>query len=79
MRILPGSHRSIMAHWSRVLRPEHKAELPRVHGLRRPAPSPGDCARFSPEYIPDLGENGPLSRVRAHPRRGAAGTSSGAL
>ena len=54
MRILPGSHRSIMAHWSRVLRPEHKAELPRVHGLR-PAPVPETAAAF-PEYIPDLGE-----------------------
>ena len=54
MRILPGSHRPIMAHWSRVLRPEHKAELPRVHGLR-PAPVPSTASAF-PEYIPDLGE-----------------------
>ena len=54
MRILPGSHRPIMAHWSRVLRPEHKAELPRVHGLR-PAPVPSTAPAF-PEYIPDLGE-----------------------
>ena len=54
MRILPGSHRSIMAHWSRVLQPEHKAELPRVHGLR-PAPVSATAPAF-PEYIPDLGE-----------------------
>jgi hypothetical protein len=52
MRILPGSHRPIMDHWSRVLRPEHKAMLPRVHGLR-PAPVPPTEAAF-PEYIPDL-------------------------
>ena len=45
MRILPGSHRSIMAHWSRVLRPEHKAELPRVHGLR-PGPVSPTAAAF---------------------------------
>jgi len=53
MRILPGSHRSIMEHWSRVLQPEHKAQLPRVHGLR-PAPVPENAAAF-PEYIPDMG------------------------
>ena len=27
MRVLPGSHREIMAHWSRVLTDEHKAQL----------------------------------------------------
>ena len=53
MRILPGSHRSIMEHWSRVLQPEHKAQLPRVHGLR-PAPVPENAAAF-PECIPDMG------------------------
>lgn len=54
MRILPGSHRLIMAHWGRVLRPEHKAELPRVHGLR-PEPVP-NTAHAYPEYVPDLGD-----------------------
>jgi hypothetical protein len=34
MRILPGSHRPIMEYWDRTLTPEHKAMLPRVHGLR---------------------------------------------
>jgi hypothetical protein len=53
MRILPGSHRSIMEHWSRVLEPEHKAMLPRVHGLRPPPVAPSATA-FS-EYVPDLG------------------------
>ena len=47
MRILPGSHRPIMEHWSRVLTPEHKTMLPRVHGLR-PIPllrcTPSDVA-----------------------------------
>lgn len=53
MRILPGSHRSIMKHWGRVLRPEHKAMLPRVHGLH---PSPvREGAKSFPEGIPDLG------------------------
>jgi len=52
MRILPGSHRPIMEHWSRILRPEHKTKLPRVHGLR-PSPDPEDAA--FPEHIPDVG------------------------
>ena len=72
MRILPGSHRSIMAHWSRVLRPEHKAELPRVHGLR-PAPVPPTAAAF-PRVHPRPRRKA-LSRVRAHPRRGASGAN----
>ena len=54
MRILPGSHRSIMQHWSRILQPEHKAKLPRVHGLR-PIPVPETATAF-PEHIPDLDE-----------------------
>ena len=53
MRILPGSHRTIMDHWGRILRPEHKARLPRVHGLQ-PAPVPPTAPAF-PEYIPDIG------------------------
>jgi hypothetical protein len=52
MRILPGSHRPIMEHWDRILRPEHKVSLPRVHGLR---PVPETAAAFL-EYIPDMGE-----------------------
>lgn len=54
MRILPGSHRPILQHWSRVLRPEHKAMLPRVHGLR-PAPLTGNEPSY-PEYVPEMGE-----------------------
>ena len=52
MRILPGSHRHIMAYWSKVLTDEHKAQLPRVHGLR-PIPVPKTATAF-PEHIPDL-------------------------
>ena len=54
MRILPGSHRPIMEHWSRVLTPEHKAELPRVHGLR-PLPVSDTQVAF-PEYVPDFAD-----------------------
>ena len=52
MRILPGSHRPIMEHWSRVLTPEHKAMLPRVHGLH---PDPVADHSSYPEGIPELG------------------------
>ena len=52
MRILPGSHRPIMQHWSQVLTPEHKEQLPRVHGLR-PLPVPEQQIAY-PEYVPDL-------------------------
>jgi ectoine hydroxylase-related dioxygenase (phytanoyl-CoA dioxygenase family) len=52
MRILPGSHRAVMEHWNRVLSSEHKAQLPRVHGLR-PAPVSENAPSF-PEYIPDI-------------------------
>ena len=54
MRILPGSHRAVMEHWNRVLSSEHKAQLPRVHGLR-PAPVSEKAPAF-PEYIPDIDE-----------------------
>ena len=54
MRILPGSHRAVMEHWNRVLSSEHKAQLPRVHGLR-PAPVSENAPAF-PEYIPDIDE-----------------------
>jgi len=54
MRILHGSHRPIMKHWSCVLRPEHKRECPRVHGLR-PPPVPEKAMAF-PEHVPDLAE-----------------------
>ena len=52
MRILPGSHRAIMEHWSQVLTSEHKAELPRVHGLR-PVPVADTQAAY-PEHVSDL-------------------------
>ena len=51
MRILPGSHRPIMEYWNRVLTPEHKAMLPRVHGVR---PDPPEGAPAYPEHVPDL-------------------------
>ena len=51
MRILPGSHRPIMKHWSRILTDEHKQMLPRVHGIRR---NPNENHPAYPEYIPDL-------------------------
>ena len=51
MRILPGSHRLIMEHWSRILTDEHKKELPRVHGIR-PEPKENDPAY--PEHLSDL-------------------------
>ncbi len=51
MRILPGSHRPIMEYWDRVLTTEHKAMLPRVHGLR---PDPPERAPAYPEHVPDL-------------------------
>lgn len=51
MRLLLGSHRRIMEHWSRVLTPEHKAMLPRVHGLR---PNPAATTLAYPEQIPEL-------------------------
>ena len=54
MRILPGSHRPIMEHWSRVLSPEHKAMLPRVHGLRPPPAREKWSYMSYPEHIPDM-------------------------
>lgn len=51
MRILPGSHRTIMEHWSRVLTPEHKTKLPRVHGVR---PDPTEKSPAYPECVPEL-------------------------
>lgn len=54
MRILPGSHRPIMEHWSRVLTAEQKAMLPRVHGLR-PPPVAATSASY-PEHVADLGD-----------------------
>ena len=70
MRILPGSHRPIMEHWSRVLSPEHKATLPRVHGMR-PAPITENEPSF-PEYVPDMGETPWVERspIPAVARRG---------
>lgn len=53
MRILPGSHRPIMQHWSKVLTPEHKAMLPRVHGLR---PDPTEKSPAYPECLPQLSD-----------------------
>ena len=52
MRILRGSHRPIMEHWGRVLTAEHKAMLPRVHGLRPPPVA--ETAAAYPEHVPDL-------------------------
>ncbi|MDE3001299.1 MAG: phytanoyl-CoA dioxygenase family protein [Gemmatimonadota bacterium] len=54
MRVIPGSHRPIMEYWSRVLTPEHKAMLPRVHGVR---PDPKEGAPAYPEHVPDLADS----------------------
>lgn len=51
MRVLPGSHRPIMEHWGKVLTPEQKAMLPRVHGL---VPQPTERAVAYPEGVPEL-------------------------
>jgi hypothetical protein len=51
MRILPGSHRPIMEHWSRTLTSEHKQMLPRVHGIRF---DPKETAPAYPEHLPEL-------------------------
>lgn len=51
MRVLPGSHRPIMEHWSRILTDEHKAELPRVHGIRF---DPKESSPAYPEHLPEL-------------------------
>ena len=40
MRILPGSHVTIQAHWERTLLPERRKWLPRVHGLNPQARGP---------------------------------------
>jgi len=53
MRILPGSHKPIMEYWSRVLTPEHKAQLPRVHGMR---PDPTEKSPAYPECVPQLSD-----------------------
>ncbi|MAE65461.1 MAG: hypothetical protein CMJ18_14415 [Phycisphaeraceae bacterium] len=50
MRYLPGSHRSVMQIWSRILTPEHKAMLPRGHGV---APQIAPETRWFPEHVPD--------------------------
>jgi ectoine hydroxylase-related dioxygenase (phytanoyl-CoA dioxygenase family) len=65
MRILPGSHKPILQHWSRVLTPEHKAMLPRVHGLR---PDPTEKSPAYPECVPQLtdvpwGDQKPVAQV----------------
>ena len=51
MRILPGSHKPILEHWSKVLTPEQKNMLPRVHGLK---PQPTEKAIAYPEGVPEL-------------------------
>jgi hypothetical protein len=50
MRILPGSHRRINEHWETTLSPHHKAQLPRVHGVR---PRPAETHNTYPEYLPE--------------------------
>jgi hypothetical protein len=52
MRVLKGSHRSIMDHWEETLGPVRSASLPRVHGLR--PHRPGAEWVEEQEYIPEL-------------------------
>jgi ectoine hydroxylase-related dioxygenase (phytanoyl-CoA dioxygenase family) len=51
MRILPGSHVPIQAHWEKTLLPERRKWLPRVHGLNPQARGPA-----APEFIPEPAE-----------------------
>ena len=53
MRVLPGSHKPILQHWSKVLTPEQKAQLPRVHGMR---PDPTEKSPAYPEGVPQVGD-----------------------
>ena len=50
MRILPGSHRPISAHWSNVLTQEQRSLLPRCHGMRTNPPITNNSY---PEHIPE--------------------------
>ena len=50
MRILPGSHIPINAHWEAVLTKQQKSQLPRQHGL---FPRPASTYPSFPEYIPE--------------------------
>ena len=78
MRILPGSHRSVMEIWSRILTPEHKAKLPRGHGL---APQVAPETKWFPEHVPD-GEGPPWVERQpeaAVARRGQALAFSGTI
>lgn len=56
MRFLPGSHRRIMEHWGKTLRPERLQYLPRTHGLRPvpETPGAGRTGREGLEAIPEL-------------------------
>jgi hypothetical protein len=56
MRVLLGSHRPSMQHWSNVLAAEHKQMLPRVHGL---SPSPSGNSPSFPEHVPPPTDGGP--------------------
>ena len=47
---LQGSHRPIASHWETALSDEHRAQLPRVHGLRL---QPTPAVPSYPEIIPD--------------------------
>ena len=54
---LPGSHRHIMEHWGRTLRPERLPYLPRTHGLR-PVPEPDDAAGAAASLPRQTGREG---------------------
>jgi len=56
MRVLLGSHRPLLRAWDAVLTPEHKAQLPRVHGLV-PEPKEGEAAY--PERLPPAPQGQP--------------------
>ena len=47
---LQGSHRPIASHWEAALSDEHRAQLPRVHGLRL---QPTPALPSYPEVIPE--------------------------
>ena len=58
MRILPGSHRPIQEHWERTLTPEHRAMLPRVHGVYAEQLDPAGFPYAGHEPMPVVAKRG---------------------
>ena len=58
MRILPGSHRPIQEHFERTLTPEHRAMLPRVHGVYAEQLEPAGFPYAGHEPMPVVAKRG---------------------